>query len=273
VIIDFHTHIFPPDVRDNRGEYVRRDPTFAEMYGDPKAKIATAEDLRRSMEASGVDVSVALGFGWQSHEDVVRHNRYLLDIATRSDGAIIPFATINMADARAAAEIERCAAGGVRGIGELRPDNQGWDLLGAAGERLAALARAHGLLLLFHVTEPGGRGYPGRHGCAMDRFAEFARRNPDIRMIGAHLGGALHTHDGAAPDVYADTAAQPFLYRGDESEQIMRAVPPGRLLFGSDYPLISQQRQIDEIARVFPDDSERDAVLGGNAARLLGLGA
>ena len=47
MIIDFHTHIFPPDVRDRREEYLRRDPTFAEMYGNPSAKIATAEDLLR----------------------------------------------------------------------------------------------------------------------------------------------------------------------------------------------------------------------------------
>ena len=65
MIIDFHTHIFPPEVRDNREEYVRRDPTFAEMYADPKAKIATAEDLLASMDEAGVDVSVALGFAWR----------------------------------------------------------------------------------------------------------------------------------------------------------------------------------------------------------------
>ena len=51
----------------------------------------------------------------------------------------------------------------------------------------------------------------------------------------------------------------------------MRAVPEGRLLFGSDFPLVPQRRQIDEIAQVFPDHSERKAILGGTAARLLGL--
>jgi len=31
MIIDFHTHIFPPDVRERREEYLKRDGTFAEM--------------------------------------------------------------------------------------------------------------------------------------------------------------------------------------------------------------------------------------------------
>ena len=92
MIIDFHTHIFPPDVRDKRDEYVARDPTFAEMYANPKAKIATAEDLLASMDEAGVDVSVALGFAWREHELCVRHNDYLLEAAAKSGGRIVPFA-------------------------------------------------------------------------------------------------------------------------------------------------------------------------------------
>jgi len=61
MIIDFHTHIFPQEVRENREEYLTRDRTFAEMYANPKAKIATAEELLQSRDEHGVDVSVALG--------------------------------------------------------------------------------------------------------------------------------------------------------------------------------------------------------------------
>lgn len=271
VIIDFHTHIFPPEVRDNREEYIRRDPTFAETYADPKAKIAAAEDLLASMEASGVDVSVALGFAWQGHDDIVRHNEYLFEAAARSDGALIPFATINMLDPRAEREIERCVADGVHGFGELRPENQGWNLGGDAGQRLAEAARARNLILLLHVTEPGDRNYPGRRGCDLEIFEAFAEQNRDLRIVGAHLAGGAYGLCSFVPPVYADTAAQPFLYPGDAAAPAMRAVPPGYLLFGSDFPLITQKRQIDEIARVFTDPAERAAVLGGNAARLLGL--
>src|SRR3990170_4242990 len=110
VIIDFHTHIFPLDVRDRRDEYLRRDPTFAEMYASPRAKIASAEDLLRSMDDADVDVSVALGFAWSDHEDCVRHNDYLLETAAKSGGRIAPFCTVSPAAGEAAAaEVERCA--------------------------------------------------------------------------------------------------------------------------------------------------------------------
>jgi predicted TIM-barrel fold metal-dependent hydrolase len=276
VIIDFHTHIFPPEVRDNREEYVRRDPTFAEMYANPKAKIATAEDLLASMDRADVDVSVTLGFAWQEHDLIVRHNNYLLAAAARSDGRIVPFAAVNMADERAEGEILRCANAGARGLGELRPENQGWQLCGAAGERLARGANEHSLVLLFHVTEPVVREYPGRRGCELPVFHSFARHNGGLKIVGAHFGGGIHQHigeldpDGLVPDIHVDTAAHPYLHPpGDSGDAVVRAIPPKALLFGSDFPLISQKRQLVELRRLFthPDDSA--AVLGGNAQRLL----
>ncbi len=272
MIIDFHTHIFPPDVRDNRENYVRREPTFAEMYADPKAKIATADDLLASMDEAGVDVSVALGFAWRANEDIVRHNDYLMESAARSGGRIVPFTTINMTDPEPQKEIERCAVAGARGLGELRPENQRWDLTGDAGDRLADYAARLRLVLLFHVTEPGNRSYPGRAGCSLESFTAFARQHPGVQVVGAHLGGGIYQVEGPnAPPVYVDTAAQPFLYRGEDGAAALRAAPSDRLLFGSDFPLISQSRQIAEIRAAIPDRAACDRVLGLNAKELLGL--
>jgi uncharacterized protein len=269
VIIDFHTHIFPPHVRDKREDCARRDTTFAEMYADPKAKIATAEDLLASMDEAGVDVSVALGFAWQSHEDTVRHNEYLLESAARSSGRIVPFTTINMSDAGAANEIERCTKAGARGIGELRPENQGWDLLGAYGHLLANAA-ANGQILLFHVTESGDRNYPGRHGLPFETFRTYVERNPQLTIVGGHLGGGYYENRGLRAAPFVDTAAIPFLCPDDAAIDALKRVPANRILFGSDFPLISQQRALAELRRACPPDA-LEAALFENAAELLRL--
>jgi len=268
VTIDFHTHIFGPDVIDRRDDIVRRDPAFAEMYADPKAKIATADDLLASMDAAGVDVCIALGFAWSGDDDIARHNDYLLESAAGSNGRIIAFTTVNMASAAAEAEIARCAAAGARGLGELRPDNQGWDLNGSAGGRLAAAAREHGLILLLHVTEEGGHEYPGKRGCSLAAFREFAREHADLAIVGAHLGGDIYRSDPAPVSV--DTAAQPFLYRDGEAGAALAAVPPDRLLFGSDYPLISQDRALGELRAALGDDERLGGAVRSNAEALLG---
>ena len=59
MIVDFHTHIFPPWLKERRQLYIERDSTFAELYKNPEAKIATAEDLLIEMEEDGIEMSVA----------------------------------------------------------------------------------------------------------------------------------------------------------------------------------------------------------------------
>ena len=277
MIIDFHTHIFPPHVRDHRDEYVARDPTFAEMYANPNATVATVEPLLDNMNHANVDISVALGFAWRGHGDIVRHNDYLLEAAASSHDHIIPFTTINMADDRAEAEIARCADAGARGLGELRPENQGWDLNGSAGDRLAADAREHDLILLFHVTEEGGHQYPGKQGCSLSSFRDFARKHPDLKIVGAHLGGDIYrTPD--PPNVYVDTSAMTLLYRSagsawaNEMISAFSAVPADRLLVGSDYPLRDVGEAAAPVCATFTRDEARlHAFLRFNAASLLGL--
>jgi len=278
VIIDFHTHIFPPDVRERREEHLRRDPTFAEMYASARAKVATAEDLLRSMDEAGVDASVALGFAWRDHEDCLRHNDYLLEAAARSGGRIVPFCTVNLAAGEAAAaEVERCARAGARGLGELRPESQGWDLDGEAGDLLAGLARQHNLILLFHVTEPGERDYPGRQGLSLDSFRRFLACSRGVAVVGAHLAGGLPLGDRAPAarrppaNVYADTAALRLLYQPQLLAPLANTAWAGRLLFGSDFPLVSQAAALTDVRGAGLEPAARDRVLGETARRLLGL--
>jgi uncharacterized protein len=281
VIIDFHTHIFPPDVRDRRDDYIRRDPTFAEMYTNPRAEIANAEDLLASMDESGVDISVALGFAWRDHDDIVRHNDYLLEIAAKSNGRIIPFTTINMSDDRAGAEIERCAKAGARGLGELRPENQGWDSAGDPGDLLATLAEALDLTLLFHVTEPVGHEYPGKHGFRLDLFYRFLIQHPGTKIVGAHMAGGLPLFQNYIREMgkvgyhfYADTAAWAHIFRSRKNliQYGIQTFDSRRLLFGSDFPLVTQAEAIEKINFYTKEWSKGGLpwVFGGNAAKFLG---
>ena len=192
-----------------------------------------------------------------------------------SNGRIVPFCTVNMADGKAETEIERCAGLGARGLGELRPESQGWDLNGEPGERLAALAQRYDLVLLFHVTEPVGHSYPGKQGGRLDAFYEFAARHPQVATVGAHLAGGLPFYasmpevDRAFTHLHLDTAAQPLLYERSVYGQLDRLVGPERVLLGSDYPLISQQRQIKEVRSSVSDAEAQRLILGSNAERLL----
>jgi predicted TIM-barrel fold metal-dependent hydrolase len=280
MVIDFHTHIFPPQVRARRQDYLRRDAAFAEMYGSPKAQIATAEELLASMEEAEVDRSVVLGFAWSEEGLCREHNEYLLEAAARSGGRLIPFCTIQpLAGDDAAAEIERCVRGGARGLGELRPESQGYSLDQGAGDMLAAAALRHRLVLLFHVSEPVGHAYRGKGGLGLDAFYRFVSSHQEVTAVGAHWAGGLPFYAlmpevrEALASVYVDTAATPFLYDPAIYRQVAELVGTERILFGSDYPLISQRRQRQAIEDgIGEDEKSRRLILGENACQLLRLG-
>jgi len=280
MIIDSHTHIFPPHMRERREEYLRRDPTFAEMYASQKARLVTAEELLASMDEAQIDKSVVLGFAWSELEPCVQHNDYLLEAAAKSGGRLIPFCTIQpRAGNDALREMERCARAGARGLGELRPDSQGYRLdEGAAAEVLAEAAIRHGLVLLFHVSEPVGHPYPGKGGLSVASFYRFVAGHDALPVIGAHFGGGLPFYSlmpevrRALTEAYFDTAATPLLYEPAIYRQGVDLVGAERILFGSDFPLIEQGRQRREIGEAFPaDDPARTLILGENARRLLRL--
>ena len=81
---------------------------------------ASAEELVAEMDNSGVDVSVALGYGWTDLEAARLSNDYLVASTTDHDGRIVPFCSVDPGwGDDALIEVERCLSHGARGIGEL----------------------------------------------------------------------------------------------------------------------------------------------------------
>jgi hypothetical protein len=224
------------------------------------------------MDEASVKVSVTLGFAWQDQGVCRMHNDFLLAAAARSEGRIVPFITVNPGAPGANEEIERCVRAGARGIGELRPGNQGWEPAGAAGELLAAAAARHNLALLFHVTEPAGHKYPGKEGGPLSAFYAFVKSHAGLEIIGAHLAGGLPFYAPmpevreALSSVYLDTAATRLLYDASTFQGLPNT---GQILFGSDFPLGSQRNEVAWLSEALPDERSRQAILRTNGQRLL----
>ncbi len=278
MVIDVHTHIFPPDVRDKRDEYVARDATFRELYSDPKSRVATADELLASMDEAGIDVSVALGFAWAEAELCRNHSEYLLETAAKSNGRILPFCTLHPSEKTARDELKSIAVAGARGLGELRPASQGYTLIDSEeADLLAWAADAYDLPLLFHSTEPVGHVYPGKAGLPLDQLGRFVNDFPGVTVIAAHWGGGLPFY-ALMPEVksslhqtYFDTAATGFLYSPDIYRIAIDLVGADRILFGSDFPLVSQQRALEQLRDASIPDEARALIEGENARKLLRL--
>jgi predicted TIM-barrel fold metal-dependent hydrolase len=279
LIIDVHTHIFPLQVISGRAAYLAADATFAALYANPRARLATATNLIASMDAAGIDVSVALGFSWKDEATCRLHNDYLLDAAAKSGGRIVPFCTLPLAAGFRSVETEarRCTKAGARGFGELRPESLGFDLAGEDGRLLGGLARDLNVALLFHTSEPVGHDYPGKDGLGITSLYAFIRDHPAVRTIAAHWGGGLPFY-ALMPEVKLalntarfDTAATSLLYYPAIYERIASSIGVESILFGSDFPLLSQARSRRRLAQAGFGQDDVNLILGENARRFLGL--
>jgi len=295
MIIDAHTHVFSPSVRERREQIVADEPAFAEIYGDPKAEMATAGELLRSMDEAGVDRAIICNFAWHSETLIDETNDYILGAAAASKGRLIPFVSVSLAGAGkhggtdteesvgerkadARTKIRQLSIDGARGIGELRPEQSGYDLGNSdEADLLNWAASAFDLPLLCHVSEPVGHAYAGKRGLSLESLYEFARSAAGVTVIAAHWGGGLPFYTlmpevrKALGNVYFDTAASRLLYGPTVYRRVIDLVGVERVLWGSDWPLISQAKALAHARDAGLTDAEGAGVLGGNAAALLSL--
>ncbi len=276
--IDSHTHVFAPKIIESRDLHGRSEAWFDRLYGSG-AKMATTDDLLRSMDAAGIDKSVVMSFGWQSSELCTAGNDDLMESASRHPGRLIPFISANPSDPEdAVREIERWASDGVAGVGELYADGQGFDL--GSYETVSAVAEAcseRDLTLCVHISEPVGHDYPGKDASDTRRVWQFLSSAPaDLKLLLSHWGGGFGFYElmpevaEVAANCFYDTAASHLLY-DDRVYSIMSRLAPGRVLFGSDFPLVTQSRMLKQIENAGLSKRDLTALLGENA-RSAGLG-
>lgn len=278
LIIDAHTHIFPPEVIARREEFLAKDAWFSHLYRRPMARMQSAEELMAALDTAGVDRAVVLGFCWGSVELAKMSNDYLLEAVHRHPRRLIAFVNAPLPWGEAALrEIERGIRGGAKGIGELMPNGQGYSLDDEAlVGPLVELSREHDAPLLLHASEPVGHHYAGKGSLTPEAIYRLIGRYPQAKLILAHWGGGLAFYE-LMPEVkeelagvYYDTAATTYLYR-DEVFLLLAPIVGHKLLFASDYPLVDQAELLGRIRGVGLPEEVLGGILGGNAQRLLGL--
>ena len=279
MIIDAHCHILPDRFAQHHDRLRAQDATFAALFPDSNPRMANAKKLVAAMDRSGVDRAVIMGMGWVSQELAVEANDYIIQSIASYPDRLIGFCSVNPAwGDEATSEIRRCAAEGLRGVGELHPDTQDFDITDRSNLALTMdTAKELGFPVVVHASEPVGHQYPGKGQTTPDKLYRFIENFPENTIICAHWGGGLPFY-ALMPEVpevlsntYFDTAASPFLYRPDVFNIVAGLVGAEKILFGTDYPLISQRRLVRQVEQSGLDSPAKEAILGGNAARLLGV--
>jgi len=280
VAIDVHVH-----AERNRDE--PQDPVTAEVLdaaakyfggspAQPTAEEVAAYYRERNILAVVFNVDDEAGMGRRR-----LGNHEVLEAARNHPDVLIPFASIDPHKGKLGVrEAREMIEEGVRGF-KFHPNIQAFWPNDHAFYPLYEVIAESGLIALFHSGTTGiGAGMPGGGGVRLkysnpmyvdDVAADF----PELDIILAHpsfpwqdeaLAIAVHK-----PNVYIDLSGWSPKYFPENLIRYTNTQLRHKMLFGSDYPLITPDRWLADFEKLPIRDEVRPLVLKENAAALLGL--
>jgi uncharacterized protein len=277
MIIDFHTHIFPSYIINNRHLFFDREPGFESIYRKPGSRLAGRNDLLESMDNEGVAKSVVFGFPWKSAGHYQKHNDYVIESVHKHPDRLIGFCAFDPMSADAPKEVERCLNAGLAGVGEIAVYTSDFsnDVIHGLKDIMAICAERDAPILL-HANEPVGHIYPGKQPMSLSGLYELLKRYPSNRIVLAHWGGGIFFYGlmkkevrEVLSNVWLDSAASPYLYLPEIYRISGEIIGFDRILFGSDYPLIKPGRYIKEMDSAGLPLGAIEEITGGNAIKFL----
>jgi predicted TIM-barrel fold metal-dependent hydrolase len=279
VAIDVHTHAWksalqPPDaapdeVKAAMGRYFR----YAPQHSTVTEMAAYYRKLRMAFVVFTVD---------KKNDKRKITNEEIAELAAQNADVAIPFASIDPARGKAGVRearrlIKSC---GVRGF-KFHPSSQGFYPNDRKAYPLYEVIAEAQLPALFHTGQTGvGAGMRAGGGIRLkysqpmyldDVAADF----PDMPIILAHPSFpwqeealSVATHE---PQVYIDLSGWSPKYFPPILVQYANTLLKDKVMFGSDYPVISPERWLADFETLNIKPEVRPLILKMNAARLLKL--
>ncbi|MFC4013864.1 amidohydrolase family protein [Nonomuraea purpurea] len=277
--IDVHTHVEVS--ADGHGslspELYGASARYFGSHGRPAIEETAAYYRERKMAAVvfTVDAEHATGHPRISNEEIA-------ESCARHADVLIPFASVDPWKGGAGVrEARRLVADhGVRGF-KFHPSVQAFAPNDPMAYPLYEVIEELGAIALFHTGQTGiGAGVPGGGGIRL-KFSDpmlvddVAVDFPHLKIILAHPSFpwqdealAVATHK---PTVHIDLSGWSPKYFPPQLVRYANSLLQDKVMFGSDYPVISPDRWLADFAALDLKPEVRPKILKDNAARLLGL--
>jgi len=275
--VDDHGHAsLPPDLVEAASKYFKA--------GGPRPDLDSIAAYYRERAMAAVvftvDAETHLGQAPISSAEIAAG-------AARHSDVLIPFGSVDPHRPDAVDRIRRLVEdSGVRGF-KFHPTVQGFDPSDERWYPLYAEIQSAGVPALFHTGQTGiGAGLPGGRGLRLGLSNPIlldgvAADFPDLQIVMAHpsvpwqdeaLSVATHKHN-----TWIDLSGWSPKYFPESLVRAADSYLKARVLFGSDFPLLTPDRWIAD-AGIAPDGERHTfkpevtaGILKGNAVRLLGL--
>lgn len=265
-IIDFHTHAFPDALAARAIPALEHEAT--EAGSDVKAfHDGTVKGLLASMDKAGIEKSVICSIATRPEQfDPIM--TWSKEVASER---VIPFPSLHPDDTGYRERIRRLAGEGFKGV-KFHPFYQDFYL---AEERMLPIYEQlmqHGLMIVMHTGYD--IAFERIRRCDPAQALEVYERFPGIKLITTHLG-AWEQWDEVrelllGKEIYMEISFS-VEFLGPGLKEFLDNHPRDYLLFGTDSPWTGQKETLDAVMGLGLDEGLLDALLSGNARRLLGV--
>ncbi len=277
VAIDVHVHAMTVEKKQDGSTFGQSaSKYFGADMADKGSEVLGAYYRERKMAAVIFSVDESLsGAPFLGNDKVV-------EIAAASPDVLIPFASINPHRGKEGVnEAKRLVAGGAICGFKFHPPLQEFFANDRMAYPLYEVIAESGLPALFHTGHSGigtrvrgGGGVRQKYGNPI-YLDDIAVDFPDMPMILAHpsfpwqdeaISVCLHK-----PQVYIDLSGWSPKYFSPLLIQYANTLLKDKMLFGSDFPVITPDRWLKDFETIGIKDEVRPMILKDNAVRLFGL--
>lgn len=255
---------------DDHLDSMKRDLGVGGIFGKAGPRDThTAPNLVSEMDELGVIASVLLPIEFPK---ISRNAESFLDVAG-DYRSLVGFGSVHPFETGYAARLEAQKRAGARGV-KIHPAVQ---MLPPDHPKAIAVYRTCGdldLPVFWHCGPVDIEGRWGRYCSQLKHYWKAVRECPDTTFVLGHSGALqmdlaidlINTY----PNVYSEIASQGVTNVG----RLIEETPPGRLMFGTDWPFYHQGAGLAKVLIATEDEpTKRAMVLHENAINLLGLDA
>ncbi len=281
VAIDVHTHVHASACDGDQ----HVDPSMEKFYEyfDAEVTIPTVDTVADYYRARNMmAVTFTVDTETITGKPAVPSNEEIAERAANHRDVLIPFGSVDPHLGRAAVrKIERLVELGMKGF-KFHPNAQAFFPDDPQFYPLYEAIEAAGVPALFHTGHTGvganqhaGGGIRLKYSNPM-HLDDIAVDFPDLTIIAAHpsfpwqdeaISVALHK-----PNVYIDLSGWSTKYFSDNLVRYANTLLRHKVLFGSDYPMITPDKWMADFDLVGFKDEVKPLIFKENAMRVLGLG-
>ncbi len=261
MIVDIHTHAWPEKVSE-KAQLALEQAFGVKLIGNP-----TTDTLSRYMDKNRIDVSVIAGVATRP-EQVPGINEWLFGV--RGDRFRV-FCALHPQYPLWKEELAKVKE---RGDGiKFQPEFQDFYVDDRSFYPVYEELQRLELPVLFHC----GKELSGTKlvRSSPDRIMRVKKDFPHLSIIAGHFGGfqlweEVRKHI-VGKDIYVDTAFFFGHLPVKESLEMILAHPADRILFGTDFPLVDQNKDIQTLQQLDIPGQLKERIFYRNACSLLGI--